>query len=200
MFRLGLCWHPRCLVFRLWICGILLLGGGGGCNVPVPPATSVQASRDEEAFESLIVAIHERLHHMAEVAQWKWTHRQPIDDPDREAEMLQRIAQRACEKNLDVAWVQAVFRDQIAASKQVQREWFERFRQNAEGPYVYATTLERMRQQIDASNERLLSALAQLGPLDAQQRSRLRQRITEHLLRVGYSAEVCQLAVAFLNE
>ncbi|MCA1006794.1 chorismate mutase [Rhodococcus hoagii] len=72
----------------------------------------------------LVRAVSERLSTADAVAAAKWGTGKPIDDPAREADVLRAVAEQARRENLDPARVEQVFRDQIEASKDVQRGLF----------------------------------------------------------------------------
>ncbi|WP_236733869.1 chorismate mutase [Prescottella equi] len=72
----------------------------------------------------LISALSERLAIADAVAAGKWGTGKPIDDPAREADVLRAVAEQARGQDLDPARVTQIFRDQIEASKDVQRGLF----------------------------------------------------------------------------
>jgi len=72
----------------------------------------------------LVSAVAERLSTADAVAAAKWGTGKPIDDPAREAEVLRAVAEQGRRENLDPSRVEQVFRDQIEASKDVQRGLF----------------------------------------------------------------------------
>ncbi|MCG7633971.1 chorismate mutase [Gordonia McavH-238-E] len=61
------------------------------------------------------------------VAATKWASGAAIDDPAREQVVLDTVSQLALDRDLDPAYVRSVFRDQIEASKTVQRGLFARW-------------------------------------------------------------------------
>jgi chorismate mutase-like protein len=111
-----------------------------------------------EALRQLIAA---RLMLASDVAQYKWSHKLPIDDPQREAEIAAGLAQEARRLGVPIAWAQGFFRAQIEASKTVQHELFDGWEAFRRGPFPDAPDLARVtRPRIDRINAALLHALA----------------------------------------
>ncbi|MFC6065261.1 chorismate mutase [Streptomyces ochraceiscleroticus] len=98
------------------------------------------------------------------VAAAKWGTGSPIDDPAREQQVLDAVAQRARELGADPDRTVAVFRDQIEANKIVQRGLHRRW---AADPAQAPTTrpdLNEVRKEINRINEGLVRAIADSAP------------------------------------
>jgi chorismate mutase len=116
--------------------------------------------------------IERRLHLSVEVARFKWNTGRPIDDPDRENELLERLV-AARGQNVEEERVRRFFQAQIEASKQVQRALHEEWRSVAQPPFGSARDLGQLRPELDAVSSDLLRCLEQ-APAGASLRSRAR--------------------------
>lgn len=124
-------------------------------------ATSDREKRGKPAAEAVAVRVLERLKLMHDVARWKWNENKPIDDPEREAKLLDGIVRKAAERGIDVRFARRFFEDQFAAAKLVQRAHFEDWTQQGQGRFADVPDLATMqRPRIDAATDALLDALA----------------------------------------
>lgn len=160
--------RPRSILFALTALLPLL---AGGCRAVHPNETSpaenpaaAEPVPDTQADAiRLLDLLGKRLALMHEVARWKWTAHQPIADPARERELLDRVAQLGQARGLEPDFVRRFFAAQIEAGKLIQRDDFERWR--AEPPTAQpGRGLSSVRRDIDALNEALTAALAALAP------------------------------------
>ncbi|WP_258052510.1 chorismate mutase [Streptomyces sp. Ru73] len=94
------------------------------------------------------------------VAAAKWGTDSPIDDPARERQVLDAVAQRARELGADPVRTVAVFRDQIEANKIVQRELHRRWTADPSQAPTTRPDLTEVRAEINRINEGLVRALA----------------------------------------
>lgn len=69
-----------------------------------------------------------RLHYMEAVAIWKWNAGVPVEDLEREAQVLKSAVDNAVELGLPSASISAFFGAQIAAAKAIQFCWIDRYR------------------------------------------------------------------------
>jgi chorismate mutase len=108
----------------------------------------------------------ERLSLMPAVAHYKWSHDLPIEDPKREAEILDGLAARDDLGGLGPAFLRAFFRAQIEAAKDIQRRRFDEFAADpppADGAFDLETQL---RPVLDRLTTELIACLAEwLEPL-----------------------------------
>lgn len=72
----------------------------------------------------LVLSIAQRLSTADPVAAAKWGTDRPIDDPARERDVLRSVGEQASGAGLEAGRVEAVFRAQIEANKDVQRGLF----------------------------------------------------------------------------
>lgn len=106
------------------------------------------------------------------VAAAKWGTGSPIDDPVREQQVLNAVAEQAREDGADPAATVRVFRDQIEANKDVQRGLFRRWKARpAEAP-THRPDLNEVRKKINRINDALVRSLAATGPERAQHQCR----------------------------
>lgn len=123
-----------------------------GCSPrPVPPTA---------APDRLLRLMGERLELMHDVARWKWNEGRPVADPARERQLLDRLAARAADREMDPEAVRAFFAAQIEAAKLVQQANLERWREEKRGRFARVPDLASLRRRIDALNDELLDALA----------------------------------------
>ncbi|WP_245654262.1 chorismate mutase [Streptomyces violens] len=161
---------------------VLCTGAPGAVAAPAAPAAHAAPSAaitDRDAAPPHRDAAHpgphavlrpiaalsaERLATADLVAAAKWGTDSPIDDPAREQQVLDAVAQRARELGADPDRTVAVFRDQIEANKIVQRGLHRRW---AADPAQAPTTrpdLNEVRKEINRINEGLVRALADSEP------------------------------------
>jgi chorismate mutase len=102
-----------------------------------------------------------RLELSDEVAASKWGTGKPIDDPARERQELDDVAKRSAALGLDPHETTAVFRDQIEASKAVQRGLHARWRAHPELRPTTRPDLKKIRPALDKITGQLLRALSE---------------------------------------
>ncbi len=131
--------------------------------VASPPASAKPAP--DVAFDKLLDLMQDRLDVMHDVARWKWGAKSPIEDPKREAALLDDVAKRGKALDLDPAITRAFFKAQIEAAKIVQKADFQRWETRKQGPEGEAPDLTGvLRPRIDRLNRDLLTALSQALP------------------------------------
>ncbi|MFI6291409.1 chorismate mutase [Nonomuraea sp. NPDC050790] len=110
----------------------------------------------------------DRVELAAQVAAAKWGTGQPVDDPVREEQVLASVAGQSVRLGLDPAKATAIFRDQIEASKLVQRALFRRWGADpgsrpAHGPDLRA----EVRPKLDRITGDMLRAIKDAAPARA---------------------------------
>ena len=103
----------------------------GGCR---PSAVPEVASRDRADVDRLLHLMQQRLTLMDDVARWKWTAGQPITDPKRERELLERVVERGRDKGLDPELVRRFFAAQMEAARALQQAKFDRWSADKQKP------------------------------------------------------------------
>src|SRR5262245_46947283 len=105
----------------------LLTGTGGAVAAPAAPSVTAQAAPPAAAhspygqLRPLAALSAERLAAGDLVAAAKWGTGAPIDDPVRERQVLDAVAAQARQLGADPAATVRIFRDQMEASKVLQR-------------------------------------------------------------------------------
>lgn len=113
------------------------------------------------ATEELVALIRARLAIGADVARSKWNSGAPIEDLQREAEIIAALGRQAGQFGLPERWAEGFFRAQIEASKAVQRQLHARWRAEGREKFADAPDLGRdIRPRLDALTPKLLAALA----------------------------------------
>ncbi|MFF8844083.1 chorismate mutase [Streptomyces sp. NPDC015127] len=123
---------------------------------PTAPATALHAVADLAA---------QRLATAGLVAAAKYGTGGPIDDPVREQQVLDAVAQHAREIGADPNETVRVFRDQIEANKLVQRALFSRWDAHPGEAPTERPDLGQVRQEINRINGALVRALAESAAL-----------------------------------
>ncbi|MEU7489141.1 chorismate mutase [Streptomyces sp. NPDC042319] len=123
-------------------------------------ATSAPRTGSYAALRPLAVLSAERLATADLVAAAKWGTGSPIDDPAREQQVLDAVAERARELGADPARTVAVFRDQIEANKIVQRGLHRAWTADPGRAPTTRPDLNEVREEINRINEGLVRAIA----------------------------------------
>ena len=173
------------------IFAVIIILAFAGCR----PTPNVKAPNDE-ATETLLRKINDRLALMETVAAYKRAQRKPIDDPEREAAMLDKLEQVAEAHHLSKDDVRSFFTAQIEASKAVQQGFFSRWDREKAAPPKETVGLPEIRQRIDAVNKELLVALSAYRQ---QQRTvdsgTIRQRAADLIMAEGSDDRVREIAI-----
>ncbi|MBC3984190.1 gamma subclass chorismate mutase AroQ [Streptomyces sp. AC536] len=98
------------------------------------------------------------------VAAAKWETGQPIDDPERERQVLAAAARQTDEVGGEPVATVAVFRDQIEANKLVQHALHRRWRAAPDQAPTERPDLARVRAEINRINGGLVRAIAVAEP------------------------------------
>ncbi|MER6197447.1 chorismate mutase [Streptomyces sp. NPDC001586] len=139
-------------------CGSSLTAGAGPARSSSPSA--------EQALGTIVRLAAERVMTADTVAAAKWGTVQPIDDPSREKTVLGRAASQAAKLGIDRATVQRIFKDQIAANKDVQRALYAQWQEHpAEQPTRRPDLATQVRPVLDRVDNQLLTAIQQAQPL-----------------------------------
>ena len=105
--------------------------------------------------------IDARLLLATDVAEFKWNHHLPIEDREREAEVIATLGQRASALGVPQAWAEGFFRAQIEASKTAQNELFQGWDVFKHGQFPDTPDLATVtRPKLDRLTDQLMRALA----------------------------------------
>ncbi|WP_341868261.1 chorismate mutase, partial [Streptomyces africanus] len=148
----------------------LAVGAAGPATAaerPAPVRHAVAAHDAAPGLSPVTELLVQRLLLADKVAAAKYGTDTPIDDPEREARILDDVRARAAGLGLDADAVAAVFRDQIEANKLVQRGLYARWDAHpAERPTERPDLATEVRPALDRITTQLLAAL------DATERAR----------------------------
>lgn len=123
------------------------------------PADAKAVPDSETTEESRLAQLRaERLAVVDQVALWKWMNGKPIEDPAREARVLDSVEQLAADRGLDRAGARKFFESLMAEARQRQHALHESWRKT--GPPTDTPTIEidLLRQKIDRLTPQLLEA------------------------------------------
>jgi len=113
-----------------------------------------------EPLERVLALIDERLKLIPDVAKYKWNTHGKIEDLQREQEIITALGQQATQLGLPVTWTEQFFRAQIESSKTIQRELFQRWRNEKIKSFDNVPELAKVtRPKLDALTPQLLDAL-----------------------------------------
>lgn len=158
---------------RSWAAVLVLTGAGAAAlvacgssqNAGTGPTRSSTATA-EQALGTIARLAGERVMTADTVAAAKWGTTQPIDDPAREKTVLDGAASQAAKLGIDQATVQRIFKDQMAANKDVQRELYAQWQaQPAEQPTHRPDLAIQVRPVLDRIGSQLLTAIQAALPL-----------------------------------
>ncbi|MEU5209095.1 chorismate mutase [Streptomyces sp. NPDC020742] len=108
----------------------------------------------------LVTLSAERLATADLVAAAKWGTDSPIDDPARERQVLDAVAEQARQVGADPAATVRIFRDQIEANKVVQRGLHRRWTADPDTAPTARPDLGEVRKEINRINTALVRAVA----------------------------------------
>ncbi|CAN7697967.1 gamma subclass chorismate mutase AroQ [Pseudoduganella sp. LjRoot289] len=121
----------------------------------------MQAGQVHDDLQPLRLAIDQRLLLAQAVARAKWNVQAPVEDLQREAQVIQAAVKQGATLGLPDGWVESVFRAQIEASKIVQRELFANWTAQHAGKFDDAPDLARtVRPELDRITTQILRSLA----------------------------------------
>lgn len=125
-------------------------------------ATTLLAGMPAQAagsLDPLLGSVAERLVLSDQVAAAKWGTDQPIDDPPREQQVLDEVSAKAQQIGLDPQQARRVFRDQIEASKLIQRGLYAYWSSHPDQQPTQRPDLSAIRPQLDRVGDDILREL-----------------------------------------
>ncbi|MFF4604705.1 chorismate mutase [Streptomyces sp. NPDC001339] len=164
----------RALIAGAAVTALFTGAGGAAAAPPAPVSLPVPLPLSAPAGASAPLATHSpygRLRPLAAlsaerlalgdlVAAAKWGTGSPIDDPAREQQVLDAVAERARQLGADPEATVRIFRDQIEASKIVQRGLHRRWDADPAQAPAGRPDLGEIRKEINRVNGELVRALA----------------------------------------
>lgn len=115
-----------------------------------------------ERVEALGRLINRRLSLMKDVAAYKWEHRIPIEDLQREKEVLESSIQAAESMGLNPTASSRFFEQQIELAKSVQQYWFDQWESKGFEQYDYADLTTEIRPVLLELGDKILFSVANL--------------------------------------
>ncbi|MEU2211775.1 chorismate mutase [Streptomyces hygroscopicus] len=138
---------------------------GTGATAGAAAAVAAPGGLVRASLRPLVELSAERALVADEVAAAKWGTDSPIDDPAREREVLDAVARQAEELGADPVATARIFRDQIEASKVVQRGLYRRWAADPAQAPTDRPDLGRIRLEINRINGELVRAIADSAAL-----------------------------------
>ncbi|MGW1373648.1 chorismate mutase [Streptomyces sp. NPDC002446] len=179
---------------------VLFTGVGGAVAAPsAPSAPAVPQAAAHSPYGRLrpLAALSaERLATGDLVAAAKWGTGGPIDDPAREQQVLDAVAAQARELGADPDATVRIFRDQIEASKVVQRGLHRRWEADPSQAPEERPDLGEVRKEINRINGELVRAVA--ASPDARSAPYCRPLLAANAVRLRHERQLDALHTAAL--
>lgn len=110
------------------------------------------------ATDSLII---QRLELMKPVAAYKWLHKKPIEDLERERLVLKAAVEQGLRAGIQPQSAEAFFQAQIVAAKQIQTYWFSQWQQAKQAKPESAPDLQQdLRPKLIVLGQQIIDGLA----------------------------------------
>jgi chorismate mutase len=114
--------------------------------------------------------MNRRLELMHDVARWKWNEQKPVSDPNREAELLDRLVHQGAEYELPADTLRDFFQAQMDGSKQIQQADFDHWKAEQQLKFENVPDLiNDLRPKITELSAQLLASLEELHTEFGQQ-------------------------------
>jgi chorismate mutase len=169
------------LRFNLWLGLALVAILTSGCAT-----TASFTAADTATVDRLLGLIKERLEAAPEVARAKWNTQAPIQDPSRDQQIIDSVAQGASEYGLDPQVAGTFFIGQIEASKVVQNALHAEWTAKRQPPFAKVADLGTdIRPALDRLTPAMMRALAEALPVLQQRGGR---RMVEAQTRAIFAA------------
>ncbi|WP_327321575.1 chorismate mutase [Streptomyces sp. NBC_01210] len=145
---------------------VLFTGAGTASAAPAAPRASASVpaaavrSGSYAGLHTIADLSAQRLTTADLVAAAKYGTGSPIDDPAREKQVLDSVAQQARDLGADPEATVRIFRDQIEANKLVQRALFHRWDADSSQAPTERPDLEEVRKEINRVNAALVRSIA----------------------------------------
>ncbi|NIC04904.1 gamma subclass chorismate mutase AroQ [Billgrantia bachuensis] len=169
-----------------------------GCQMqpPEPP------DEDKAAIDRMLGLIDERLDVAPLVAQAKWNSGAPIEAPEREAQILDKVSEDAEAAGVDEDFARRFFEKQFEASKQIQRRLHHQWLQEGRSPFADPPDLaEEVRPVLDRLTPRLIESLADIERIaEVEGSGRYLERRAAELIQDDFDGEPRDVAIEPLVE
>ncbi|MES4906494.1 MULTISPECIES: chorismate mutase [unclassified Streptomyces] len=181
--------------------GLLAAAAPGATAAPaVSTAAPASASAPALPYGRLLPIADlsaQRLLTADQVAAAKWGTDSPIDDPERERQVLEAVAEQARALGADPEATVRIFRDQIEANKVVQRGLYRRWEADPAQAPTERPDLSKVRLEINRINGELVRAVADSARARAERSCT--GRLTVAALRVRHDRQLDALHSAALE-
>lgn len=162
------------------------------------PAAYGNPAADVQRVSELMAA---RLQLMPEVAAWKFAWQLPIQDVERERQVLRVTVQRAQALGIDAAAAERLFALQIELARRIQQTASESWRSSRTPPAAARSLDRELRPQLDEIGTRLLQAIYLALPrLTSPDFDRDAAELRRPLLAAGLTAGEVQSLLRALDE
>ena len=121
-----------------------------------PP--KAHASVESHAIFEIVVVIDKRTALMRQVAAWKYLNKQPVHDPQREAELLAKVRRRAGELGIDPTTAAHFMQQVFALSVKVQESRFREWNMRRK-PRAPQRSLQALRREISDLTDDLVEKM-----------------------------------------
>ncbi|MUG95872.1 gamma subclass chorismate mutase AroQ [Scytonema sp. UIC 10036] len=119
----------------------------------------------QKQVHNLLQLMQQRLMIAHDVARWKWNKKLPIEDRQREQELITKVRQQARVYNIQTDTVTAFFQGQIEAGKQIQKADFQTWQKQGIKFFTNIPDLKKnIRPSLDKLNEEFFPVLAEVIP------------------------------------
>jgi chorismate mutase len=136
-----------------------------------------------DVVEELLTLVRDRLELMDDVALAKWRAAKPIEDLERERELLQALQHEATVRNISPVAVSVFFQAQMRAGKQIQQAYFDEWTRELPSHNQAPDLAGVLRPKLDSLNARLLDSLVRSADtLNDPSRREVIRRLGEHTL------------------
>jgi chorismate mutase len=120
------------------------------------------ANAATDPMRSLVQSSAQRLQLARKVALEKWYSGAPVEDPSREAEVLQKAVKDGKSMGVESPQVEEFFKAQIEANKLIQYSLLADWRRDGQAPaHAAADLVKEIRPQLDEIEKRLIQELKQ---------------------------------------
>jgi cyclohexadienyl dehydratase len=108
---------------------------------------------------NVIQVMSERLQLMQEVAAWKFAHQLPVQDVERERQVLQATVRRAQQLGIEPRAAERLFSLQIELARRIQQDAIQRWRESGSAAPRFRNLDTELRPALDQLGTRLLQAI-----------------------------------------
>ena len=134
--------------------------------IPLANAQHVALVNQQQKVDKLLQLIQQRLLVAHDVARWKWNHKRPIEDRQREQELIDQLRKQAIDYNLQPDAVSTFFAAQIAAGKLIQTTDFQNWQRQGVKSFTSVPDLnQKLRPFLDKLNTEFLTVLTDINPV-----------------------------------